>query len=860
MRLFLTVFITLCVSVSVQAQLFENFETGEKGAYGAGTVQLSTGNWFMSEALIGNLAADQFNGTRSVRMANEGASIQMQFNTSGAGQVSFYYGTYTTDANNNRHSTIQLQQSTNNGTTWTNVGSPLQTSAVFRQAIFDVDTASNIRFRIIQTSGGTPGGTRNHRVNIDDFRVTAFAVTPDNPQISLEVANEEVQTSSSLTYAYPSTLVGSNRTLTVKLTNTGSVALEVQPGLSGSGAFTYSGEQDYSLGFRESGTITVTFQPSAAGVVNAALILETNDPDFPSININLSGEGIAAGQIIPIADARALPFGSIVTVAGHVNTANEFGGPIYIQDNTAGIAVFYEPIHTAVQRGDSVVVTGPIGEFNPISGPQGTFLRQITGSDIQFTVYPEGFRLVEPRLATLSQINAGCCESQLVRIENINFNTTGSFPANTRNYTITQGTSQAEIRIDTRSNFAGAAIPQGPTNVLGVIDRFNAIYQIKPRDLDDIGVEEFVIPGSDIPKSRTFDIATWNVEWFGSAGNGPTDTELQFENVKRVIETMDMDIYALQEISSVPQFERLVAALEGYGGFMANYSQAQRVAYLYKRATVDSVSSGFVATSGNWANGRFPFMFEFDVTIESETRRIRAVNFHAKAFAELSDYNTRVSDANILKQYADSRNPTDRLILLGDYNDGILVSTYNNQPSPYKIFDDDPRYNIVTKSLEERGLTSYRSISMIDHIMINEKLFDYHIQSTEQIENVGYIGSYLSTTSAHYPVWTRFAFSDLTSTAPIESEFPQTYILSQNYPNPFNPTTVIRYELPQNSEVTLQVFDMLGRQVATLANGSMPAGTHEVQFDATGLSSGVYLYRLQTSSGVTITNKMMLVK
>ena len=83
--------------------------------------------------------------------------------------------------------------------------------------------------------------------------------------------------------------------------------------------------------------------------------------------------------------------------------------------------------------------------------------------------------------------------------------------------------------------------------------------------------------------------------------------------------------------------------------------------------------------------------------------------------------------------------------------------------------------------------------------------------------------------------------------------------LSQNYPNPFNPSTTIRYELPHASNITLTVYNALGQQVATLVNESKPAGVYTVQFDAKGLASGVYFYRLTAGSSVE-TKKLSLVR
>ena len=90
-------------------------------------------------------------------------------------------------------------------------------------------------------------------------------------------------------------------------------------------------------------------------------------------------------------------------------------------------------------------------------------------------------------------------------------------------------------------------------------------------------------------------------------------------------------------------------------------------------------------------------------------------------------------------------------------------------------------------------------------------------------------------------------------------ELPEAFTLNQNYPNPFNPTTIISYELPQAASVRLEVYDMAGRQVAMLVNEQVAAGRHTVSFNAGSLSSGVYMYRLQTERGV-FTRKLTLIK
>ena len=83
--------------------------------------------------------------------------------------------------------------------------------------------------------------------------------------------------------------------------------------------------------------------------------------------------------------------------------------------------------------------------------------------------------------------------------------------------------------------------------------------------------------------------------------------------------------------------------------------------------------------------------------------------------------------------------------------------------------------------------------------------------------------------------------------------------LEQNYPNPFNPTTQISYSIPVASHVRLKVYNVLGNEIATLVNEEKPAGEYSVKFNASDLSSGVYIYRLQTDYSV-ITKKMTLLK
>jgi hypothetical protein len=91
------------------------------------------------------------------------------------------------------------------------------------------------------------------------------------------------------------------------------------------------------------------------------------------------------------------------------------------------------------------------------------------------------------------------------------------------------------------------------------------------------------------------------------------------------------------------------------------------------------------------------------------------------------------------------------------------------------------------------------------------------------------------------------------------NDLPTEFTLDQNYPNPFNPTTTIRFGLPESMDVRLEVYTVLGQRVMTLVNENRTAGWHTVSFNGAGLSSGVYVYRIQAGNYVS-TKKLMLVK
>ncbi|HYE57504.1 MAG TPA: DUF5689 domain-containing protein [Rhodothermales bacterium] len=561
----------------------------------------------------------------------------------------------------------------------------------------------------------------------------------------------------------------------------------------------------------------------------------------------------------PIGSVRTKALGTIVTVGGRVTVAREFGdpntttanpgGPVHLQDATGGLGIYYTDLARAVERGDSIIVTGPLSEFQARTGQPGTGQLQITCTPTPQS--PCSFRIVDgprvqvvPRVVTFAQIDESL-ESQLVLVRNVRYNATGVFGANQNLTNVQDGTGTMAVRSDADTNVPGAPIPTGAVDLVAIVGHAQNIRQLLPRSAADVGVAPATFPGETISRARTFEVATWNVEFFGDNGPigtdpdaGPDDEDLQIRNAARVLRAIDADLYGLQEIVSTAAFGRLVDSLNvgrqgAFRGFIAPIRQiaagedpaenGQKTAFIYRTATVDSVSAGFLFTSGDWAfcctsgvgGGRYPYSFVFDAKVEGTTRRINAVVIHAKAGSSQADYQDRMRDIPQLKAALDAR-PNEAIILLGDYNDDVDVSTYAGQPSPYAAFAQHAGdtcaagqpYCTVTRLLsDQRQNTTSSGSQVIDHITISNELYADYFAGTVRKENTAYVPFYSSTTSDHFPVWARFDLARITAAETDLVSSPS--LLAGLYPNPARSRLVVTVTTP----ASVALFDALGREV-----------------------------------------------
>ncbi|MFP2926957.1 lamin tail domain-containing protein [Pyxidicoccus sp. 3LG] len=278
------------------------------------------------------------------------------------------------------------------------------------------------------------------------------------------------------------------------------------------------------------------------------------------------------------------------------------------------------------------------------------------------------------------------------------------------------------------------------------------------------------------PRPATFPltVANWNIEWFGDPTKGPADETLQLTNVQAVIADAGADVWGLAEIVSTPQFNELKNRLPGYDGFLANdtrvsagsqnYSDTeQKVGVLYKSDVVQVQGAEVVLTQHGYEfAGRPPLRVDLRVTRGGSRVDLTVLVVHMKATdssTSAEDYNRRQAAAGYIKGYLDTLLPTQRVMVVGDWNDDVDVSTVGGQASPFRNFvDDTTNYTFPTQALSLANVRSTASGSaFIDHqLASNEMMASYVPNSAIALRPT--ITGYRDNTSDHYPIFSRYDF------------------------------------------------------------------------------------------------------
>ena len=538
----------------------------------------------------------------------------------------------------------------------------------------------------------------------------------------------------------------------------------------------------------------------SVGVFNSNLALTS--PNITTKHITLSGNCIVQPTRTNIATIRNYSSGTNIFTGGRVTVATEFGpNQIFIQDVTGGISVYSGTANLgldyALQLGDSVEVFGYKSSFNALDQITILSFAKITTS-----------QYIPPALV-ITQAEMAAHEGELVTIQNIQFPGTGGNYSANNNYAF--GLLPVRILSTTTpsNNIVGSAIQSASGHVTGISGVYGTNLQLYPRSTNDFTVTGAGITDANFQDNNSLDIVSWNIEWFGHPSSGPSDNNLQMENIKTVINTINADIYQFEEVSDSVGFKSMVASLSGYSCKCSpeySYSNTptadiygQRLCFLYKDAIFSNVNAVPLLTAYKndttllpvypntrtrfWASGRLPYLLTATVSINGNARYMGFLGIHARANTAANDavevYDMRKYDVEKLKTVLDATYPNLPFIMSGDFNDD-LDETVANVPtniSTYNSFINDPsHYNLFTRELSKAGAKSTSGFTdMIDHIIGSDEMSAAFVASRVGSPQT-YITSFSTKTTDHYPVMAKFNLPNI-PVIPVELLSFDAYIL-----------------------------------------------------------------------------------
>ena len=355
----------------------------------------------------------------------------------------------------------------------------------------------------------------------------------------------------------------------------------------------------------------------------------------------------------------------------------------------------------------------------------------------------------------------------------------------------------------------------------------------------------------------TFEVMTWNIEWLPK--NGQTTIDYLVE----IIEALDVDLLAIQEVDNIDVFEQMIESLDAYDGYLES-SYFAGLAYIYKPGTIQiNDIYEIYTTSPYWSPfPRSPMVMDIDFMNE----RFIIINNHFKCCGDgiLNSSNPddeetrRYTASNLLKDYIDTNFPNENTIVLGDLNDILSDDAENNV---FQMFLDDSEnylfadYEIAFGNESEWSYPSWPS--HIDHILITNELFDLFESWGSAIQTIK-IDEYLTggweeydqNVSDHRPLALKLSMDSNVGVA----DFPAASMHFTNYPNPFNSETTFSFVIPDEPAV-LEIVNVQGQMVYS---EKIPLGKTSIIWDANGLPEGIYFARLRGNSGDLATLKLMI--
>jgi endonuclease/exonuclease/phosphatase family metal-dependent hydrolase len=392
--------------------------------------------------------------------------------------------------------------------------------------------------------------------------------------------------------------------------------------------------------------------------------------------------------------------------------------------------------------------------------------------------------------------------------------------------------------------------------------------------------------GAAIAEADTLRVATYNA--LNLSGTSIIGREDAF---RTVLGTIDPDMIAFQEVLDEEGVDQLLSSVllpiqDDWTSVAYNNDSYNDNAFFYRTTKVQLVSTRYIPTEL-----RYIVEYTLRPAAGDTTLRVRIYSLHLKANSGSGDnVDRRRQEARSLRQQLNQIPAGSSLMVCGDYN---LLSS--DEPAYQILLADTPSVNgqlndPINSPGQWDGNAAFAAVHTIgtddmnarfDFILVSNALMDtvgsyvlpatYHAfgndgrhfgRAVSALPNYAVPDSVayaLYAASDHLPVVTDFILNSEATSLTERTSLDVSYALMACYPNPFNPTTTIAYNLSKAGYVSLRVFDLLGREVAVLNKGFVPAGSYCAGFDGRGLGSGIYFARLDAGKS-SQTTKLMLLK
>ncbi len=352
----------------------------------------------------------------------------------------------------------------------------------------------------------------------------------------------------------------------------------------------------------------------------------------------------------------------------------------------------------------------------------------------------------------------------------------------------------------------------------------------------------------------TLDVITWNIEHF------PKNGQTTINYVTQIVEALDADVIAIQEVSEEVWLNQLIDNLDGWEGYYA-YDQYVGLAYIYKTAVVEDVDIFEIYTDKSRELPRAPLVMEMSYAGLPYV----IINNHYKCcgdgYMNLNDEwdeETRRYDASVLlDEYIAINYLNDKVILLGDLNDVLTDSPANNV---FQVFIDDAESYLFADMEIAQGSNSNWSYptwpSHIDHLLITNELFDEYGNNGSAVETIkldDYFSSwyaYDNNVSDHRPVGLKIKTNSclgIYNVAVADSFL--------NYPNPVKNNTTIYFN-PVLANAEVDIFNMKQQKIQHF---DIDVNQSSIVWNTNGVEAGIYFSRLIIEGKIVAIRKMVVI-